>query len=121
MVAPLMVRALPLFEMVLSAPLDGTMLAHEPLRDTEITQRIKDTTEVVQHTRDAVADDLEFVYLIPGHRATRSDVGFIEFISFFGFLLCWTLDPTVLVLRAGICRQTSSSRILSCHCQSMWP
>jgi hypothetical protein len=82
-----MARALPLFEMVLSALLEGTVLAHESLRDTEIAQRIKDTTEVVQHTRDAVADDLEFVYLIPRHLAMRSDMGFVEFISFFGFLL----------------------------------
>jgi hypothetical protein len=35
-VAPLMARAPPLFEMVLGTPLEGTVLAYEPLYDTEI-------------------------------------------------------------------------------------
>jgi hypothetical protein len=36
-VAPLMACAPPLFKMVLGAPLEGTMLSYDPLRDTEIT------------------------------------------------------------------------------------
>jgi hypothetical protein len=50
-VAPLMVPGMPLI---------GTTLTQEALRDSEIAQRIKDATAV---------DDLDFVFLIPGHSA----------------------------------------------------
>jgi Na+-transporting methylmalonyl-CoA/oxaloacetate decarboxylase beta subunit len=61
-VAPLMVCALLLYEMTPDVPLNGMMLMHEMLRDTEVAQRIKDTT----------MDDLNFVFPIPGHPAMRS-------------------------------------------------
>jgi hypothetical protein len=39
-----MAHALSLYEMTSGAPLDGTVLAHEALHDTEVTRCIKDAT-----------------------------------------------------------------------------
>jgi hypothetical protein len=55
-VAPLMACALSLYEMTPDVPLNGMMLMHETLRDTEVAQRIKDTT----------VDDLNFMFPILG-------------------------------------------------------
>jgi hypothetical protein len=82
-VAPLMARALSLYEMMPNAPLDGTMLTHEMLHDTKVAQRIKDATMV---------DDLDFMFLISGHLTMRLDTGFFDLVSsFFGFLPPLTL------------------------------
>jgi hypothetical protein len=73
--------------MVPSAPLEGTVLAHEPLCDIKVAQRIMDVTEAASRSRDAAAlGDLEFIFPIPGHPTMRSDTGFTEFISYFWFL-----------------------------------
>jgi hypothetical protein len=86
-VAMLMACALSLYEMVPGVPLEGTVLAHEPLYDIKVAQRIMDVTEVAPRSRDAAASgDLEFIFTIPGHPTMRSDTGFTEFISSFWFL-----------------------------------
>jgi hypothetical protein len=87
-VAMLMARALSLYEMVPGAPLEGTVLAHEPLCDIKVAQRIMDVTEAAPRSRDAAASgNLEFIFPIPGHPTMWSDTGFTEFISSFWFLL----------------------------------
>lgn len=68
----MMARALPLYEMMPDAPLDGMVLVHEALRDSEVTQCIKDMTMEV---------NLEFMFLILGYPTMRLDVGFIELVS----------------------------------------
>jgi hypothetical protein len=69
------------------APLDRMMITHETLHDTEVAQRIKDTT---------IEADLDSVFLILGHPAMQSDAGFIEFVgSFLVFSLDLQFDPMV--------------------------
>jgi hypothetical protein len=82
-----MARALLLYEMTPGAPLDGMMIAHEALHDTEVTQRIKDMT---------IEADLDSVFLILGHPAMQPDTGFIKFVgSFLVFSLGQQFDPMV--------------------------
>ena len=63
-VAPLMMRALPLYAMALKASFDGMTLAEGTLPNSEVTQRIK---EVMEPLRDDVGATLDFVYPEPGH------------------------------------------------------
>jgi hypothetical protein len=72
-VAPLMARVLSLYDMAPGVPLNEMVLAQEALRDSEITQCIKDAT---------VVDDLDFVFPISGHLAMWMDVGFVDLVSF---------------------------------------
>jgi hypothetical protein len=68
-------------------PLIGTALAQEALRDSEIAQRIKDVTAV---------DDLDFVFLILGHSVMRSNMGFVDLVSFsFWFSPSRPSDPVI--------------------------
>jgi hypothetical protein len=48
------------------------VLAHEALRDTEVTQCIKDATTV---------DGLDFMFPILRHPTMRPDAGFIKLVS----------------------------------------
>ena len=66
-VAPLMALVLPLYGMTPGVQLIGTTLALGLLRDSKVTQCIKEAM------READA-----VFLIPGHPMMRSDTGFIE-------------------------------------------
>jgi hypothetical protein len=63
-VAPLMAPGMPLIR---------ATLTQEALRDSEIAQCIKDATAV---------DDLDFVFLILGHSAMQSNMGFVDLVSF---------------------------------------
>ena len=63
-VAPLMAHALPLYQMVLEASFEGTVLVDEALPYSEVAQRIK---EAMEPTKDSTGAVLEFVYPVPGH------------------------------------------------------
>ena len=82
-VAPLMARVLPLYGMTPDAQLDGTALAQGPLHDSEVTQRIKETT-----------DESDAVFSIQGHPAMWPDAGFVELP-----------DVTLLYFRGAIYRK----------------
>ena len=69
---------LPLHQMVLRAPLEGTMLVDEALPPSEVAQRIKEATEPM---KDFVGGILDIVYPVPGHPPMQSEPGFFEFIS----------------------------------------
>ena len=71
-VAPLMVRALPLHQMVPGASLEGTVLVNEALPPSEVAQRIKETMEPSKDNADVI---LDFVYPMPGHPPMRSEPG----------------------------------------------
>jgi hypothetical protein len=70
--------------MVPDASLEGTVLAYELLRNTEVVQRIKDATS---------EGDLDFMFLILGHPAMRPVTGLVEFASSFWFSSQLTLRP----------------------------
>ena len=67
-VAPLMVRALPLYQMVPEASFKGTVLVDEALPYSEVAQRIK---EAMEPTKDSDGAVLDFVYPVPGHPPMR--------------------------------------------------
>ena len=79
-VAPLVARALPLYQMVPEASFEGTALANEALPPFEVAQRIK---EAMEPTKDSVGAILDFVYPVPGHPPMRPEPGFVDFVSFF--------------------------------------
>ena len=58
-VALLMARAIPLYQMVLRASFEGTVLANEALPPSKVAQRIK---EAMEPTKDSVGAILDFVY-----------------------------------------------------------
>ena len=70
---------LPLHQMVLRAPLEGTMLVDEVLPPSEVAQRIK---EVMEPSKDTAGVILDFVFLVPGHPPMRPEPGFVNFVSF---------------------------------------
>jgi hypothetical protein len=76
-VAPLMARTHPLYEMVPSAWLSGTVLAQGTLRDSEVAQRIKEVTE-----------ESDVGFLISGHPVMRPTTGFVDLVS-----SCWFSSP----------------------------
>ena len=78
-VAPLMARALPLYQMVPEASFEGTVLVDEALPYSEAAQRIK---EAMEPTKDSVGAILDFVNPVPGHPPMRPEPGFIDFVSF---------------------------------------
>ena len=78
-VAPLMARALPLYQMVPEASFEGTVLVDEALPYSEVAQRIK---EAMEPTKDSIGTILDFVYPVPGHPPMRPEPGFIDFVSF---------------------------------------
>ena len=78
-VAPLMVRALPLYQMVPEASFEGTTHADDALPPSEVAQRIK---EAMEPTKDSVGTILDFVYLMPGHPLMWPEPGFVDFVSF---------------------------------------
>jgi len=63
-VAPLMMRALPLYAMAPEASFDGTVLAKGALPNSEITQRIK---EAMEPSWDNTGAPLDFIYPVSGH------------------------------------------------------
>jgi hypothetical protein len=71
-VAPLMVRALSLYEMTPYTPLEGMVLTRRPYHNSDIEQRIREAMDVLDNT---------FKFLILGHPAMRSDAGFIDLVS----------------------------------------
>ena len=73
-VAPLMACALPLYEMMPDAQLNGTVLAQGLLHDSEVTQCIKEATM-----------ESNAVFSIPRHLVMRPDAGFIELPVGLGF------------------------------------
>jgi len=77
-VAPLMVRALPLFRMVPVVELSGTMLVQGLLHNSEIVQCVKEAM-----------DKSDTMFPILGHPVMRLEPGFIEL-------------PTDLVFRASV-------------------
>ena len=78
-VAPLMARALPLYQMVPEASFEGTMLANDALPPSEVAHRIK---EAMEPTKDSVGAVLDFVYPVPGHPLMRPKPRFVDFVSF---------------------------------------
>jgi hypothetical protein len=110
-VAPLMVRALPLYRMTPEASLEGTVLSQEPLRNSEIKQRIWEAMEV---------DVIRFKFLILGHPVMCLEPNFVEmvclsFVSLFGrpFSAC-------LVLSAETCSLASPPEPPMRHYRKMW-
>ena len=79
-VAPLMARALPLYQMVPEASFEGTVLVEEALPYSKVAQRIK---EAMEPTKDSAGTILDFVYLVPGHPPMQPEPGFIDFVSSF--------------------------------------
>ena len=63
-VAPLMMRALPLYAMAPEASFDGTALAEGTLPNSKIAQRIK---EAMEPSWDNTGTLLDFVYPVPRH------------------------------------------------------
>ena len=78
-VAPLMARALPLYQMVPGVSFEGMALADEALPPSEVAQRIK---EAIEPMKDSIGAILDFVYLESGHPPMRPEPGFVEFVSF---------------------------------------
>ena len=74
-----MVRALPLYRMVLGESFEGTVLADEALAPSEVAQHIR---EAMEPTKDTSGSALEPVYPVPGHPPMRPEPGFLEFVSF---------------------------------------
>ena len=75
-VAPLMARALPLYQMVPGVSFEGTVLVDEALPPSEVAQRIK---EAIEPMKDSTGDILDHVYPVPGHPPIP---GFFDFVSF---------------------------------------
>ena len=75
----LMARMLPLYQMVPKASFEGTTLADDALRPSEVAQRIK---EAMEPMKDSIGAILDFVYPVPGHAPMRSEPGFVDFVSF---------------------------------------
>ena len=76
--APLMVRALPMYKMTSNSTPEGTMMVvGEALSVNEMAQRIK---EVMECPADPSVD-LAPVYPVLGHPAMRPDMSFIELVS----------------------------------------
>ena len=78
-VAPLMTRALPLYEIVPEASFDGTALAEGTLPNSRITQRIMEAMEPLWVDVGAA---LDFIYPVLGHPPMRLEPGYVVFISF---------------------------------------
>ena len=78
-VAPLMMRALPLYAMAPKVSFDGTALADGMLPNSEIAQRIK---EVMEPLWDNAGAALDFVYSVPRHPLMRPEPGYVVFVSF---------------------------------------
>jgi hypothetical protein len=70
-VAPLMAHALLLYRMMLKASLEETVLSREPLCNSKIEQRIRETMEV---------DVVRFEFPIPGHPMMRPEPSFVEMV-----------------------------------------
>ena len=70
-VAPLMARALPMYQMVLEASFKGTVLVDKALPYSEVAQRMKDSDGAI----------LDFVYPVPGHPPMQPEPGFVDFVS----------------------------------------
>ena len=62
-VAPLMARVLSLYQMVLGASIEGTVLADKALPPSEVVQRIK---EAMEPTKDSASAVLDFMYSVLG-------------------------------------------------------
>ena len=88
-VAPLMARALPLYQMVPEASFEGTTLADEALPPSEVAQHIK---EAMEPMKDSVGVVLNFVYPVSGHPPMRSEPRFVDFVSFLFPLLLFSLE-----------------------------
>jgi hypothetical protein len=73
-VAPLMVHMLSLYQMALTASLEGTMLSWELLHNSKIEQCILEAMEV---------NVVTFKFPITGHPVVRPDLSFIEMVCFF--------------------------------------
>ena len=78
-VAPLMARALPLYQMVPEASFEGTVLVDEALPYSKVAQRVK---EAMEPTKDSVGAVLDFMYPVLGHPPMWPEPGFVEFVSF---------------------------------------
>ena len=78
-VAPLMARALPLYQMVPEASFKQTVLADKALPPSKVVQRIKEAMEPTKDSRGAI---LDFVYPVLGHPPMRPKPGFVDFVSF---------------------------------------
>ena len=79
-VAPLMARALPLYQMVPKASFEGTVLVDKALPYSEVVQRVKEAMEPTKDSRGAI---LDFAYPVPGHPPMRPEPGFVDFVSLF--------------------------------------
>ena len=78
-VAPLMMRALPLYAMAPEASFEGTALAEGTLPNSEIAQRIK---EAMEPLRDDAGATLDFVYPVREHPPMRLELGYVVFVFF---------------------------------------
>jgi hypothetical protein len=67
-----MAHALTLYKMTPDAPLKGMVLAKGPYHNSDIEQRIREVTDVLDDT---------FRFPIPGHPMMRPDAGFIDLVS----------------------------------------
>ena len=85
-VAPLMMRALPLYAMAPEALFDGTVLAKGALPNSEITQRIKEAMEPLWDNAGAA---LDFIYPVSGHPSMWPEPGYVVFVSFPFSCLCF--------------------------------
>ena len=77
-VAPLMVRVLPLYQMVPGASFEGMVLSNKVLPPSKVAQNIK---EAMEPSKDNTSAILDFMYLVSGHPPMRPEPGFIDFVS----------------------------------------
>ena len=88
-VAPLMARALPLYQMVPRASFEGTVLADEAFPPSKVVQRIK---EAMEPLKDSVGTVLDFMYPVPGHTPMLPEPGFVDFVSLFSHRFSFHLN-----------------------------
>jgi hypothetical protein len=106
-VAPLMAHTLSLYEVMPDVPLEGTVLAEGPYRNSDIEQRIREVMDVL---------DNMFKFSILGHPAMCPDVGFIDLVGLFLVFFSWSTLHCHLILRTIIRSLSSLSRPPVCHC-----
>jgi hypothetical protein len=85
--APLMARALSMYQMMPQSPPNGmVMLAGDALSIGEVEQRLKEATEVPV----SLSGEIVPRYPVLGHPLMRSDAGFVEFLSPPSFFGCYS-------------------------------
>jgi hypothetical protein len=110
-VAPLMVRALPLYRMTPEASLEGTVLSREPLRNSKIKQRIWEAMEV---------DVIRFKFLIPGHPMMCLELNFVEMVCLSFVSLSSQPFSGCLVLSVETCSLASPPKPPMRHYRKTW-